>query len=571
LNDHALLDRIEAMQQIGRALSSTLDLDKLLERIMAEVTRIMRAERSTLFLIDRRRKEIWSKVAQGSELKEIRLPLGQGIAGWVAQNKKLVRIDDAYGDERFDRSFDKRSGYQTRTIMCGPVFDSRKKMLGVIQVLNKDGGAFDEADEAMLHALASQIAVAIENATLYRLLEGTKVELERANHELDVLYQLERQLTRVRDVEQVLDTIIDTAMRAMGAEAGSILLIDEGTGELYFKSALGEKGEEVKKLRLKPGEGVVGYVAKTGEPVLVNDPRKDRRHEKKIAKKLHFTARSIACAPLVSEGAVLGAFELINKLDGSSFDAVDLKLLTLLAGQAARMITEAKRTAVQEKEERMRTIGQALSGVIHDFRSPMTVISGYTEMIAAEESLGRRKEMAEAVSGQVQHMNAMVGELLAFARGENAIYKRKVYMNKFVEDLKALFGAETATRRAELAVYCRYDGVAMFDPTKIKRVLTNLVRNALEALDGAPGKVTVTVEAQGVDLVFSVRDTGPGVPEGIESKLFESFVTSGKVGGTGLGLAVCKRIVEDHGGQISYSSRQGRGTLFQFNLSKAAL
>jgi signal transduction histidine kinase len=219
----------------------------------------------------------------------------------------------------------------------------------------------------------------------------------------------------------------------------------------------------------------------------------------------------------------------------------------------------------------MKTIGQALSGVIHDFRSPMAVIAGYTELIAIEDNANKRKDMAEAVTGQVQHMNSMVGELLAFARGETAIYKRKVYMNKFADDLKALFSTESATRSIELSVYSRYDGAANFDPVKIKRVITNLVRNAIESTEAPGGKVSLTIEADGNALVMSVRDNGKGIPEEIEGRLFEHFVTAGKAGGTGLGLAVCKRIVEDHGGTISAQSRPGRGAVFTFNLPNSVL
>jgi signal transduction histidine kinase len=582
-----LRERIAAMQQIGRSLSSTLDIDELLDRIMKAVTRLMDAERSTLFLVDKAKREIWSKVIQGTEVKDIRLPIGQGIAGWVAQTKKLVRIDEAYEDERFDRSVDKRSGFRTRSILCAPIFDSRKRLLGVIQVLNKLGGHFEDSDEEMLTALSSQIAIALENSNLYLLLakkaqalEKAKRDVEQSNQELDLLYTVERELTKEQDVDVVLDRLIALAMKAMHAEAGSVLLIDEGTGDLFFKSALGEKGEEIKKLRLKSGEGVVGYVAQTAEPVLVHDPKRDKRHHKQIAKKLNFDAHAIVCAPLEAKGEVIGAIELLNKYEVQgrgkhrkrkplNFNDDDLKMLILLAAQAARIITEAKRRAAEATEERLKTIGQALSGVIHDFRSPMTVIAGYTELIASEEDTDRRQEMAVAVSSQVEHMNAMVGELLSFARGDTAIYKRKVYLNKFAQEIEALFSAEGSAHRAELSVLCFCDQVAYFDPVKIKRVLTNLVRNAMEACDPGRGKVALTIGAQGPDLIFAVKDNGKGIADEIAGRLFDSFVTSGKQNGTGLGLAVCKRFVEDHGGAIGYQSNKGRGTTFSFTLPKA--
>ena len=581
-SDDALRQRISAMQEIGQALSSTLTLDDLLALIMSEVTRLMDAERSTLFLFDKSKKEIWSKVLQGSELKEIRLPLGKGVAGWVAEKKKVSRIDQPYEDERFDASFDSRSGYKTRSILCCPIMGARKQLVGVIQVLNQSRGMFNEDDEHLLLALGSQIAVALENAKLYRqlelkarALEQAKHDVERAQFERDLLFTIERQVAHESNVDLLLDGIISVAMRAIGAEAGSISLIDEDTGELYFKSALGEKGEEVKKIRLKAGEGIIGFVAHTGTPVMINDPGRDVRHKKTVAKKLKYAARSIICAPMQEGGDILGAFELLNKTAGkkaaaryTSFTQEDLKLLTLLAGQAARTLSEARRRTARAQEERLKTIGQAMAGVVHDFRTPMTVIGGYTHLLANEVEEGKRQEMAEIMSSQLEHMNAMVGELLSFARGETTIYKRKVYLDRFVEDLRSLFSGEASQRKVDFNIYLRTEGTAQFDPVKIKRVLTNLVRNGIESMDG-PGKVVIVIERNGADLVMSVKDTGRGVPAEIEGRLFEQFVTAGKKHGTGLGLAVCKRIIEDHGGAISCNSKAERGTTFTFTLPKA--
>ncbi len=586
MTQQLLQQRLDAMQAIGRALAGALELDELLERIMQEVTKLMGAERSTLFLYDKKNKQIWSKVLQGkgskTSLAEIRLPVGQGIAGWVAANQKIVRIDGPYKDKRFDRSFDKKSGFVTRSIFCAPIFDAKKHLLGVMQVLNKKrGGSFTEEDDHTFTALSGPIAMALENAALYRqvqnkarALELAKVSIERAHFERDLMFTIERQMHSGSDVTGVLDAIISVAMRALNAEAGSISLIDEDTGELYFKSALGEKGEEVKKLRLAPGEGIVGFVTHTGQPIIVNDPTRDDRHHKTTARRLRYAARSIICAPLTDLGQVIGSFELLNKKADSTkahylpFTEEDLKLLTLLSGQAARTIGETKRRAARAQEERMKTIGQALAGVIHDFRTPMTVLGGYAQVIAVEEDEPKRQEMAATMVSQVDLMNAMVGELLAFARGENAIYKRKIYLERFVDDVRAMFNSEASRRRIDFNVYLRAQGAAQFDPVKIKRVLANLVRNALEATPSG-GKVSINMEGRGSDLAISVKDTGAGVPIEIQHRLFQQFVTAGKKSGNGLGLAVCKRIVEDHGGSIDFQSKPERGTTFTFVLPKA--
>jgi HD-GYP domain-containing protein (c-di-GMP phosphodiesterase class II) len=170
------IEKLGALLEIGKAMASERSLDRLLQLILTDVTRVMEAERSSLFLVDRERNELWSKIAQGLEVREIRIPIGTGIAGHVAQSGEVVNIQDAYADPRFSQETDRRTGYRTHTILCTPMRDKRDEVIGVLQVLNKRDGCFGVEDEELLLALSSQAGVAIENAVLYeeieRLFEG---------------------------------------------------------------------------------------------------------------------------------------------------------------------------------------------------------------------------------------------------------------------------------------------------------------------------------------------------------------------------------------------------------------
>src|SRR5688572_17464992 len=159
--------KLALVQEVCRALSSALDLDRLLVLIMEKVTQLMEADRSTLYLLSDDGGQLWSKVVQGGEVFEIRLKVGEGIAGWVALSGDVVNIVDAYTDTRFQPAVDLRSGYRTRSILCTPMRNSLGAIVGVLQVLNKRSGPFTHGDEELLDALASQAAVAIENAKLY--------------------------------------------------------------------------------------------------------------------------------------------------------------------------------------------------------------------------------------------------------------------------------------------------------------------------------------------------------------------------------------------------------------------
>lgn len=207
-------DRLASLLKIGLRLTAEQDLDRLLNLIIGETTKVMEAERSSLFLIDRDTNEMWAKIAQGVNTVEIRFPLGTGIAGTVGRSGEVINIPDAYQDSRFNPAFDHKTGFRTRSILCVPLHNTRGEIIGAIQVLNKRIGVFTANDEALLAALASQAAVALENADLYRRLTMLNLSLEEkvkertadlvaANERLSVLNKELEQLSITDSLTQV--------------------------------------------------------------------------------------------------------------------------------------------------------------------------------------------------------------------------------------------------------------------------------------------------------------------------------------------------------------------------------
>lgn len=168
--------RVQEMEflDVVSDVTSEIDLGQLLQKVMGEATRMLKAERSTLFLNDEKTNELFSRVAQGDSIGEIRLPNHLGIAGAVFSSGESVNIPHAYADLRFNPSFDKQTGYFTRSILCVPVANKEGKRIGVTQVLNKHGGPFSDEDEQRLKAFTSQIAIALENAKLFEDVQNIK-------------------------------------------------------------------------------------------------------------------------------------------------------------------------------------------------------------------------------------------------------------------------------------------------------------------------------------------------------------------------------------------------------------
>lgn len=175
---NAQIRNLNALLELSKALGREFLLDKLLQLILDKTTEVMDAERSSLFLYDPKKNELWSKIAQGITWKEIRVPMGTGIIGNVARTRTLANIPDAYHDPRFNSEFDKKSNFLTKAVLCLPLLGTDGQLVGVIEILNKKSGdSFNKHDEELLAALGGQVAIALQRAQLVEAyIESQKLE-----------------------------------------------------------------------------------------------------------------------------------------------------------------------------------------------------------------------------------------------------------------------------------------------------------------------------------------------------------------------------------------------------------
>lgn len=564
-------ERFANIVAIGRAIGSSLDLDKVLQVVVENTSLAVQAERTTLFLVDQERSEIWSKVAQGKGLTEIRLPLGSGIAGWVCTHGQPVLLNDARQDPRWNRVVDRSTGYSTRSMIVAPLRDMTGGILGAIQALNRVEGDFEQDDLALLEAISAQAGVAIENARLFRDEVARNAELTKAKEELaaslaelDLLFDVERRISGAPTLDEVIHSILEKVTSALEVEAALILNAREETGSLFAHRAHA-RADHVKKVRIARGEGIPGKVATTGDPILTNDAATHPAYSVKLAKLVAIHAKAMLCVPLPGENGAWGALALVNPVRGRNFQDHDLRLATLVAGQVSRAIALARDRDEGERKARLAAIGQMMSGILHDLRTPMTIIGGYAELLVDEANPVLRRQNAEIILKQLDHIGGMAKDTLAFARGETDILLRKVYLDAFVTEIAEYVAKEFAGKGIELKVHAGYKGTARMDEGKMKRALFNVARNAAQAMPHG-GRFTLSVDKEDDKLVFRLADTGPGIPPEIADKLFQSFVTAGKKAGTGLGLAIVKTVVEQHGGDVSCKTRAGKGTTFTLRI-----
>src|SRR4051812_7605277 len=329
-------ERFTAVLDIGTQISAARDVDALLRLVMDRLTALLSAEASTLFMVDEETNELWSRVLRGSTLKEIRIPVSAGIAGHVVQSGKSLLLADAYADIRFNPEIDRQSGFRTRSMIAAPLRHVSGRILGVVEVLHRKVNAFSNEDRALVEAVASQIAAVLDNVLLMEQLRAQNQSLQRATEalkqavtDLDVLYEVERAVTSTDAETDLLERILGKAIAVLRAGAGSILLLEHEKEDdaLYFRSAKGQNSDQLVSLALKPGQGIAGHVAQTGHTVNVEHAEDSPHYDRSFAKKLEVHIDAVLCVPIVGEGEIIGALELLNKR--GSFTESDARLATL--------------------------------------------------------------------------------------------------------------------------------------------------------------------------------------------------------------------------------------------------
>jgi Nif-specific regulatory protein len=218
--------KLSLLLDVGAMLAREVELDALLEMLGSRIASAMRAERATIYVVDAATGELRSRVADLPEMPEIRLPVGKGIAGYVADKGEIVNVKDVARDQRHFAGIDRATGYLTRNVLAAPITDKRRAIRGVVQVLNKKLGAFTDEDEAFLATLASQVAQAFESTTL------------RPSPEVDRGVPLRGPFNHIVGASPALRRVYEQILRAAATDATVLLRGETGVGKGLFARAI---------------------------------------------------------------------------------------------------------------------------------------------------------------------------------------------------------------------------------------------------------------------------------------------------------------------------------------------
>ena len=263
----------------------------------------------------------------------------------------------------------------------------------------------------------------------------------------------------------------------------------------------------------------------------------------------------------IERGGALFGWVLLDDPPPLSDDTREL--LDVLAGLAATTLHNFELLQDRIRSERLTTVGRMISTIVHDFRNPMTSIRGYAAMIE-DMDIGpaRRKECAHLVLEETDRMSAMIDELLEFTGGGTPRLRRKrVTVTDLVAKLRRLADRDLRERGIAFETELEYSGILIVDSDRLVRALLNIAVNAADAMSMG-GVLTMRSRAADGDVALELEDTGRGIPAELQPRIFEPFFTHGKPRGVGLGMAITRKIIEDHGGRIELKSEPGKGTCF---------
>jgi adenylate cyclase len=322
----------ELLLKVSKRISAQESLDSVLNVLLEICTVELNAERGSLFLNDPETNELYSRVAQGTSQREIRILNTSGVAGFVYNSGESVIIHDPYSNPHFNQSVDEQTGFVTKNILCVPVRTAKDNIIGVAQVLNKKTGKFNKNDLDLFEAMTSQAALALESAQFIERMQAIRLqEMEFINVVSEVTADIK--------LGSLLQKVMGEATRLLNAERSTLFLNDEKTNELW--SEVGQ-GLEAMQIRLPNHLGIAGAVFTSEKTINIPYAYADLRFNPAFDKKTGFFTRSILCVPVINkQGKTIGVTQVLNKR-GGPFTSEDEARLRAFTAQVSIALENAK-------------------------------------------------------------------------------------------------------------------------------------------------------------------------------------------------------------------------------------
>ncbi len=594
-------DSIELLSVIGREITASLDLNTILFKLYERVNQIVDASIFGVGLYRPAKKLIEYSLAieNGKRYAPYTRSMEDKnqFAVWCIDHRQPIRINDVGAEyskyiaayEHGKRVLEDGSTAQPPLSMIYLPLVAQDRVLGVLSIQSFKKNAYTEQHLKLLENLASYTTIALDNANAYQVINQRERQVSERAAELLTINRITHALASQLDKDRLIQFVGDEVRELFHAPIVYVALLDRATMMLHFPYAHGEDAPP------RPfGTGLTSQIIRTGEPLLINEDMDTNRARLGIEQLGRHTASYLG-VPIPSGGQAIGVISVQSTDQEGRFTDADQRLLATIASAVgvtlhnARLFEEA-RLARAAAEEADATKSSFLSTVSHELRTPLTSVLGFAKIIRRrlEERLfplipeGDRK--VEQVKQQVlENLGVVVSEGERLTKLiDDVLDLAKIEAGKFTWNMGAVSIADVI-ERATAATASLFEAkkltlvrdvdpnlpIITGDQDRLIQVVINLISNAVKFTDS--GSITCSARQKDGELVVGVTDSGIGIAPADQSKVFEKFKQVGdtltdKPKGTGLGLPICKEIVEYHGGRIWVESAPGQGSIFSFTL-----
>ena len=497
--------------------------------------------------------------------------ISEGMPGWVMKNQASI-IGETESGPAFSQNIEgKLQGIGIRSLLIVPM-RTGSEVLGALAFGSSKPAVYTDEDSTVAQLFALYFATALKNASVFE-------SVRKRNTQIELINEVSRQLTSMLNLDELLKVAATAIQNTFHYFDVTVFLLSEDKSELILEAHSGSFVDFLPHgYRQKVGQGIIGSVAVHGEKVLCNEVSKDPRY---LVYEYHDTNSELAL-PIKAEGEVVGVLN-VEDTKLHAFDETDAAVLETLSAQLgnaiknARLYDEVRRTNMKLTElDKMKS--DFLGIVSHDFRSPLSSIILAGKALLKNEAvqeMKRVKEYLQIIVDQANRLNQLAEDTLSITKmesGQLSYYFKIVNLNRLIQDAIAMVRISS---RHTIAYNVEPDvSFIKGDQSKLRQVLQNLIGNAAK-YSPRGGKINIVAQdySEG-QIILSVSDEGIGIPADKIDTLFRKFsrVDSGEtsqIKGAGLGLWICREVVEAHGGKIWIESDLGKGSTVRFTLNKA--
>ena len=571
----SILRKMDTLHDIALQIDTARTREEILSVARSEAKWLMDFQVCFLGLVNRARTHYvintLSPIADATDINHKHFNIDEGMAGWVIKNQSPI-IQDIESGPAFSPALEgKLQEFGIKSMLIVPM-QTGDELIGSLTFGSIRRGAYSEQDISIAQCFGLYLATALKNTMIFE-------EARKRITQIELINEVSNQLTSMLQLEELLHVAAIAIQRNFNYFDVTVFLVDQNRIELSLEAHSGNFVDFLPHgYKQKMGEGIIGWVAENGEKVLTNDISLDPRYK---AYEYHNTKSELAL-PIKVNNEVVGVLN-VEDTKLHAFDETDAVVLETLCDQLGVAIKNAKlydevRSANLKLTELDKMKSEFLGIVSHDFRSPLSsiILAGKsllkTEVVQANERL---REYLQLIVDQANRLNQLAEDTLSVTKiesGQLTFYFKIVNTERLIQDAISMV---RFSKRHQIEY--NVDPSVSFikgDQAKLRQVVQNLVGNAVK-YSPKGGKVNVLAQDHSDDLLLiSVSDEGLGIPKEQADKLFKKFsrVDAGEakdIKGTGLGLWICKEIVNAHGGTIWCESEPGKGSTFKFTLKKA--